>query len=380
RYDTSGTVHWAKCGNSIVPNSGWSGSSLSSDTLPQGGGFLLAGGGTTIVFNTDTFKNGNYLFQFDTTGQIICSTAYSEGGEDDQDGVITDRSGKYIYLSGDIWGPCAFGPDSLLYGGDVPFVARWQGCCSMPVHVSPIDTIVCMGDSVTLTASGAANYYWSPSKGLNKDTGSSVRSKITAKTTYLVEGKIPGCNGYAAVTINVHPAPNVSALPHNDTICKGQSIVLKGTGALTYLWSPSLGLSCTVCPDPNANPNATVTYRLIGTYSNGCKDSSKVTVFVKPAPVPVVTALPANDSICKGDSIALKASGGNSYSWAPVNSTGSSIWVKPLVNTTYSVSVSNGSCSADTTITITIVPPFQASITPDTTICKGDKVTLVATG
>ncbi len=52
--------------------------------------------------------------------------------------------------------------------------------------------------------------------------------------------------------------------------------------------------------------------RLIATSSNGCVDSTDVTITVFPLPTPQITG---NDDICLGDNLQLSASGGATYQW-----------------------------------------------------------------
>lgn len=60
------------------------------------------------------------------------------------------------------------------------------------------------GETVTLTASGANTYTWTPSNELSSATGSEVVASPTATTTYTVTGKNgDGCTATAQVTVNV---------------------------------------------------------------------------------------------------------------------------------------------------------------------------------
>src|SRR5690606_33030316 len=60
------------------------------------------------------------------------------------------------------------------------------------------------GETVTLTASGANTYTWTPSNELSAATGSEVVASPSATTTYTVTGKNgDGCTATAQVTVNV---------------------------------------------------------------------------------------------------------------------------------------------------------------------------------
>jgi len=55
------------------------------------------------------------------------------------------------------------------------------------------DQFLCSGDSVQLTASGAANYTWSPASGLSSTSGSTVMAKPSQTTQYIVTGSGGSC-------------------------------------------------------------------------------------------------------------------------------------------------------------------------------------------
>jgi hypothetical protein len=51
-----------------------------------------------------------------------------------------------------------------------------------------------------------------------------------------------------------------------------------GTGALTYSWSPSTGLSSTTVANPTATPASTTTYTVTVTDANNCSATDQITV------------------------------------------------------------------------------------------------------
>ncbi len=75
------------------------------------------------------------------------------------------------------------------------------------------------------------------------------------------------------------------------------------------------------------------------------------------------------------------ANGATSYTWNPGALTGSNVSVSPLVNTTYTVTGSNGTCSNTKTITVIVnpLPTLTVTATP-TAICNGGSATLTASG
>ncbi|HRN41209.1 MAG TPA: gliding motility-associated C-terminal domain-containing protein [Vicingus sp.] len=64
------------------------------------------------------------------------------------------------------------------------------------------------------------------------------------------------------------------------TITPCNSVQLSVSGSNSYLWSPSLGLSCITCSNPIAHPSETTTYT-VQTSNNTCVVNNSVTVFVE---------------------------------------------------------------------------------------------------
>jgi len=382
KFDTAGNVIWAIAGHPLN-NGGWFSYSLACDTFKRGGGYMViecAAANPRIKLGNDTLGNSTgsqvtILVQFDSTGKVTCSDSYSEGGEDDGDGVAVSPTGRFIYTGGDLFSRTIIGSDTLLYGTDAPFVARWKTCCGIPIAVSPIDTAICVGASVTLKSGGAASYNWSPSTGLNVNAGPLVIATPLSTTRYTVEGINAACAGSVSVLISVNTIPLVSVSPAKDSLCVGSNVVLAagGTNILTYGWSPSTGLSCTTCASPTAAPVSSTTYTLV-TSNAGCNRDTAVTITVMPLPK---VSLTPSATICFGDSITLTATGGDTYHWSN-NSTNSAIKVGPATTSIYSVTATK-ICSASATTIITVDTPKLFVCCTDT-IKTGSSVNLSTTG
>ncbi len=245
---------------------------------------------------------------------------------------------------------------------------------TITVNPNPVVTVppatICAGTSTPLTASGATTYSWAPATGLTSTTGSNVTANPTTTTTYTVVGSNPtGCTGTATVTVTVNPIPVVTV--PNASICPGGSTPLTASGATTYTWSPSLGLSATTGTTVTANPGATTTYTVIGTGTGGCTSSTTVTVSVGA----LVATVSPNVTICFGSGTQLTAGGGSVYSWTPAtglsNPNISNPIATPTVTTTYTVLVSDVSCSDDAVVTVTVNPPVTLTIAGFPPKCAG---------
>lgn len=242
-------------------------------------------------------------------------------------------------------------------------------------------TTICAGSSTTLTAGGATTYTWSPATGLSATTGATVTANPTSTQTYTITGTTSGCSSTRTVTVNVTALPNVQVTA-SSTICAGSSTTLTATGATSYAWSPSTGLSAATGATVTASPTSTQTYTVTGT-ANGCTKTAQTTVTVNP--LPNVTAQTSNASVCSGALVTLTANGGTTYTWsgAGLNGTsGASVTANPTQTTTYTVTGTSNGCSKNATVTVTVsgtAPTVQASAV-NQTICAGASTTLNANG
>jgi hypothetical protein len=142
-----GNVFWANQGENIGVSS-WAGYSVATDTT-EGGGYLTMAaeiGPYQITFGKDSFNlntthlSATIFLQFDSAGNTICGKIFTEGDEDDGDGVGLDHSGKFVYMSGDLYDTTIFGPDTLTYGYELdnPFITRWQSCSTIVTDISQL--------------------------------------------------------------------------------------------------------------------------------------------------------------------------------------------------------------------------------------------------
>jgi hypothetical protein len=151
------------------------------------------------------------------------------------------------------------------------------------VNIEPSSSNICEGNSIMLTANGVTTYTWSPSTGLNATTGDSVIANPTTTTTYTIEGTFGAKTITRTLIVTINPNPVISAnIP--PSICSGENTILTVSGATTYVWSPSTGLSATTGDTVIANLTSPITYTIIGTSSFGCSDTIQATVTIIPSP------------------------------------------------------------------------------------------------
>jgi hypothetical protein len=234
-----------------------------------------------------------------------------------------------------------------------------SGQDSIAITVNPINvainadqTQICLSSSANLTATGAENYSWSD--GTNTYTGANITVSPTTTTTYSVTGTTAlGCMNTAQITITV----NSFIIKVDDiSICSGES----------YTWYGNV-------------------YNMAGTYydtipaSIGCDTAARLNLTI--LPLPTITVIADNSTVCSGSPVILTANGGVSYVWSTTQ-TGSSITVNPIVSTTYTVTGTDANgCENTAEAVITVNPLPDINITADNSyICIGSSATLTATG
>ena len=267
-------------------------------------------------------------------------------------------------------------------------VTNGTGCSSnaqvtVNVRATPVltvspNTTICAGSSITLSASGAQNYTWSPSTGLNNPRSATPIASPMTTTTYTVTGDNGGCSATGTVTVTVEPLPTPSAGPDR-VLCSGQSAQL-GTApvaGLTYSWSPSTGLNSTSGAQPTVTltntgtaPRTTV-YTLTAVSATGCVGSSTVRVTVNPT---VTANAGAAQTFCSGGSAPLGGAApatGYTYSWSPTTGLANATTAQTTVSlanttgapitTTYTLTASSNGCSNTSTVQVTVNPATSAA-------------------
>jgi hypothetical protein len=249
------------------------------------------------------------------------------------------------------------------------------------ITIKPLPTVattttsgtICVGNSTSITASGAVSYNWTP----GNLSGATITISPATTTTYTVTGTgINGCTNTAIRTISVNPIPTVTTTTTSGTICAGNSTSITASGASSYNWMPGNLSGATI----TVSPLTTTTYTVIGTATNGCTNTTTQTITVSAAPN--VTIFTPSFLMCSAANATLTASGASSYTWQPGNLSGATITVSPLSTTTYTAVGTNGNgCTNSATQMIVVSPSPTVVVTAsNSSICYGDSVTLVVSG
>lgn len=275
--------------------------------------------------------------------------------------------------------------------GSISQAHRYTRCFieNPSVAVSANNFNVCAGSAVQLgaaiTATNATGYTynWAPAAGMSSQTAQYPTVSPTATTAYTVTiTTAGGCTATNSLTVTVNNAPVANA--GNDVaIAVGQSTTLTAMGGGNYLWSNgSTTAAITV------SPTATTTYTVTVTNASGCTASDQVVVTVSGGALAAVAAT-STPNICPGNlaQLGVSAAGGSSnytYSWTsnPVGLISNQQYPthSPMVNTTYTVVVSDGNNTVTSSVSVNVFSTPTADAGANVTITSGQSTSLTASG
>jgi gliding motility-associated-like protein len=217
-----------------------------------------------------------------------------------------------------------------------------------------------------------------------------------------------GCSRVETLTetIVVNIIPLVSSLTSNTPICAGSNAIftINGTAGsvVTYTINGGSNQTVTIPTSGQATvtitgPSANVVIALSNVSLNSCFTTLSNTTTVDVRPVPSVTSLTSNTSICSGSNAVFTINGSAnatvtySVNGGTANTTtlnGSGVGTITLSNSTANVSVTlsqinNGACSTSLTnsasVTVLALPNVTA-LTSNSPICSGSNAIFTITG
>ncbi len=216
------------------------------------------------------------------------------------------------------------------------------------------------GDTATAARTRVS---WSPSAGLDTDTGLVVRALPSVRTEYIVTATdANGCIAYDTVVVSLRNPPLIEA-GQDEGICAGGSVQLFVSGAADeYSWFPTTGLNDATSPAPVADPTVSTTY-VVTARTGGCTASDTIRVNVSSLDL----RLSADVSICQGSEVMLRADGASRYDWSPTDGlsdpTIATPVASPTVTTTYLVRGTDAfGCEDVKTVRVTVLDALQLTL------------------
>ncbi|HEY1645679.1 MAG TPA: SBBP repeat-containing protein, partial [Candidatus Saccharimonadales bacterium] len=340
-----------------------------------------------------------FIAEFNTTGSsLLWGTFYGNfncplpiyiSPNISDDGIAIDKSGN-VYITG------------LMMTGMCPLENMTTANTYQSTINAPDGADYSYVAKFNPNLSGTAQLIWGTYYGGTGSDGAASIALDTSNNVYIT-GETSSTDGIATsgayktiigdtttnafvAKFSTNPVINVSITPNPNpaTYCPGGSCTLTASGAITYTWSPSTGLSATTGSTVTADPTITTIYTVSGVGLNDSSGTSSIMVTVNSNPA--ITASPAPASYCTGGSSVLTASGGKTYTWSPATdlsaTTGSTVTANPAVTTSYIVTGTNSSgCSATDTVTVTVntILIITANANPSS-YCSGESTVLTASG
>ena len=288
----------------------------------------------SVTFSLDTTNIYTYEFEWD----------FSDGRVDTTDATVKQLSNVY-YKKG-LLNPVLVYRDSA---------STCERAFTLPLVIEQVIANFSVPDSIgckpfdgifTDQSIDGNNWTW--------DFGDkNLSSAQNPNNTYLNDGNYTaqlialntqnGCKDTATRIIVVQPSPQVIAFG-DSTICRGDSLQLNTSGALTYRWSPISYMSNRNIRNPMVGPLNTITYIVLGTDSNKCQ--SKDSVLVRVQQIPTIT-LPNDTSIIIGEKFTASALSkyGTKFRWEPISGMICDTCLKtdfdPVVSTNYTLFVTD---------------------------------------
>lgn len=235
-----------------------------------------------------------------------------------------------------------------------------------------VDTLICKGSAVKLKTSASQSdliYSWSPTIFLDDPTSATPIATPDRSITYTLTIANPNyCAPPLDVLVDVFSA-NLS----QDTmgICKGAKVQLKAKGGSTYNWMPTNDITNPTIANPIVNPRSSQYYR-VKVFNQQLNCSATDSVYVK-VDVPIIPTMGPDLTVCKRSTVKLQAPPAEFYEWTPINSLdfpdSPTPLANPFVTTLYKVSLFNGACKVNGSITVNVINEPNTDFTLNVNPC-----------
>ncbi|MCA6471646.1 MAG: gliding motility-associated C-terminal domain-containing protein [Chitinophagaceae bacterium] len=249
------------------------------------------------------------------------------------------------------------------------------------------DTAICSGQKLLLTQTSPAglSYQWTPSIGLNDPSlPEPLATPFTTTSYYVTASSAFGCLAKDTVSIVVHPPIQFDLNLSKTEICKGDSILVTGSGADAYAWLPSnLPGPAVKWLKPDSTSNIAVRM-----YRSDCNYSDTLIRSIQVYFIPRAEIFLTDTLLCKGQSVQITGTieSGANYEWTPTIGVGNpgiaNPSITPLTSTLYILKAfSSPFCSTKDSVQFEVKDPPSFELSPfSDTICVGTTILLKSSG
>ena len=263
---------------------------------------------------------------------------------------------------------------------------------------------IIIGGQTSTSVSAGFNWTWNPGS-INTNTavvnptntGSIAATEVYTAT---VTNTLTGCSNTATTSVLVNPIP-ADPIATNATQCGIGVPTSSVSGSIGYNWYASPTSTTVLQTGASSNFTSSIgatTTWYVSSFDGNCESVNRTAVTSTVSLPDPITATASSSNLCVGgaNTITLTAAPSNtatnytSYTWVPNTTTGSGMAasvngdtqiITPNLpgNYIYSVTATDGICTAINTVTVSLnnVPTILASASP-TVVCSGSDVNLNA--
>ena len=230
------------------------------------------------------------------------------------------------------------------------------------------------GSIVVSASGGTAPLTYSIDNGVTSQ-GTGTFNNLAGGNYQIVVEDANGCTTTQSVSLTTTNIPNIDA-GIDQTICAGDSVILIGSGGVTYSWTGGISNATPF------SPVTTTTYTVTGTDANGCVNTDEVTINVITIPTANFTSDVATGFPVLNVVFTNLSTNATNYTWdfgngtTPVNTSSngnqSSSFSEPGTYTVQ-LTASSGNCQSIFTIPIIVIgyPPIEINV-PNVFTPNGD--------
>jgi gliding motility-associated-like protein len=238
---------------------------------------------------------------------------------------------------------------------------------------------ICPGEQLTLGASGADSYLWTPADVFNNNTLANPIFSGSESTTVTLTG-ITAC-GSQTLEVTIEVGTVEVELDEELLLCPGESAQLIASGGAAYSWFPTTFLDNPDIPNPTVTPDTDVTYEVTVSTEQGCEGTGSIEVIVLEPP-PVISG-ETDYATCNSIPVQLNVSGGDNYSWFPETGLSNPSISNPTANpsspTVYTVTSTNA-CGSSSLDILVRTEAIDISMTTDSIGCFLTPIGVSASG
>jgi gliding motility-associated-like protein len=229
------------------------------------------------------------------------------------------------------------------------------------ISINPSQPILCLGDSMALTASGADTYQWATTHTIKDVHSSTAIVWPNTNTFYTVKGTNTfGCSSQDSVEVKVI-TPLQLTVKSPLFACVGNTVQLNAAGADKYVWQNGTALNNVNIANPISSTTSAINYTVVG-YDNYNCFTDTATVVVKIGTLPTVNGGP-DHQIIAGTQVKLNTTSSSDvrqWQWQPADfldcNNCPSPTSTPKNSTVYEVTVYNSDgCFAKDTVRIELI-------------------------